>query len=421
MDRIKFSLADFILIKISYNNFYIIFFWMNYLFAERAQEVPSSGIGLLMRYAAKYDDVISLGQGTSLFPTPQFIYDSVHERSLIDSELGQYSGPRLENQLLGLIAVDMEKLYGFRPAQDELFLSVGGVGGLMSAFMAILNLGDEIIYFDPSYPIHLSQLALVQAKVVFVSLLEEKGWRLDIPKLQQSVTSKTKAILLTNPNNPTGTVLTREEVQAVADVVLKNNLYLVLDEAYHFLSYVELFSPLLLSELRDHIIMVKSFSKEFAMTGWRLGYVYANKEIIKKLSYNVNTYLCISPPTISIAGAITALSDPRGLIAMQDFYNEFNKSRETICEKMDSLKKLFSYIKPEGAYYLFPKIIAFPELSAVEFCMKLVDEAKVVTIPGDSSGPAGSRHLRMSFAAKSEVIENAFERIYDFAQKYNLL
>jgi aminotransferase len=394
---------------------------MNYLFADRAQNVPSSGIGLLMRYAAKYDDVVSLGQGTPLFPTPQFIYDAIHERSLTDPELGQYSGAKLEHQLTELIATDMEKLYGFRPEPDELCLTVGGVGGLMSAFLSILNPGDEIIYFDPSYPIHLSQLALVQAKVVFVSFLEDQGWRLDIAKMQQSVTSKTRAVLLTNPNNPTGTVLTRDEVQAVADLVLKHDLYLVLDEAYHFLSYEELFSPLQLPELRDHIILVKSFSKEFAMTGWRIGYVYANKEIIKKLSFNVSTYLCISPPTISMAAAQIALSDPRGNEAMKGFYQEFQKSRETICDKMSALPKLFSFHKPEGAYYLFPKLEAFPELTATEFCMKLVDEAKVITIPGDSSGPAGKRHIRMSFAAKSDLIESAFERITGFAAKNNLL
>jgi len=394
---------------------------MNYSFADRALNVPSSGIGMMMRYAASYTEVLSLGQGTPLFPTPQFIYDYVAEQAKADPAVGQYSTANIENKLLELIAKDFEEIYGFKPQLSELALSVGGVGGLMSTFLALLNPGDEIIYFDPSYPIHLSQLAIVQAKVVFVALKEDEGWKLDLEQLAKSITPKTKAILLTNPNNPTGTVLSKDEVEKLADIVLKNDLYLILDEAYQFLSYEEFYSPLRIEELRKNTVCIKSFSKEFAMTGWRIGYVYAPSELLTKIAFSINTYLCISPATIAIHGAIAALSDPRGKQAMHEFYKEFLKSREVICQRMDRLSKLFSYIKPQGAYYLFPKIVAFEEMGAVDFCKKLVDEAKVITIPGDSSGPAGKRHVRMSFAAKSELIEKAFDRIDDFATKYDLL
>jgi len=241
------------------------------------------------------------------------------EQSGNDPELGMFASPKYEQKLQELIAADMMKLYGFRPGNDELCLTVGGVGGLMAAFLTLLNPGDEIIYFDPSYPIHLSQLALVQAKVNFVSLSEENSWHLNIHKLQSAITGKTKAILLTNPNNPTGTVLSKKEVQAVAELLLKHDLYLILDEAYQFLAYTELYSPMLLPEIRDRVVLVKSFSKEFAMTGWRIDYVYANNEIMKKLAFNVNTYLCLSPPTISMAAAILALTDPRGQEAMHGF------------------------------------------------------------------------------------------------------
>lgn len=399
----------------------IIQYNMNYSFADRSLNVPSSGIGMMMRYAASYSDVLSLGQGTPLFPTPQYIYDYVSEQARKDPAVGQYSTANLENQLLELIAKDFEEIYGFKPQLSELALSVGGVGGLMATFLALLNPGDEIIYFDPSYPIHLSQLEIAQAKVVFVSLKEDEGWKLDFELLEKSITTKTKAILLTNPNNPTGTVLSKQEVERLADIVLKNDLYLILDEAYQFLSYEEFYSPLMIEELRKNTICIKSFSKEFAMTGWRIGYVYAPSEVLTKIAFSINTYLCISPATIAIHGAIAALSDPRGKEAMKGFYNEFLKSREVICNRMDKLNKLFSYSKPQGAYYLFPKIKGFEDLGAIDFCKKLVDEAKVITIPGDSSGPAGKRHIRMSFAAKSDLIEKAFDRIDKFASKYDLL
>ena len=382
--------------------------------------VPSSGIGLMMRYAAQYPDVVSLGQGTPLFSTPQYIYDYVHELSFKDPSLGQYSSSKVEQELTALIAQDFNELYGFTPKPEELCLSVGGVGGLMATFLAILDPGDEIIYFDPSYPIHLSQLAIVEADVKFVSLLEEENWKMDFDKLEHSITAKTKAILLTNPNNPTGTVLSKQEVERLVDIVLKNDLYLVLDEAYQFLSYVEFYSPMLVSELRNNVICIKSFSKEFAMTGWRLGYVYANSVVMAKIALSINTYLCISPSTIAMHAGIAALKDPRGKEAMQGFQEQFRRSREVICQRMDRLGKLFTYVKPDGAYYLFPKINAFAEMEAVDFCKKLVDEAKVITIPGDSSGLAGKRHIRMSFAAKSEVMEQAFDRIDAFAAKYGL-
>jgi len=394
----------------------------DYSFAQRAIDVPSSGIGLMMRYASAYPDTVSLGQGTPLFPTPQFIYEYVQEKAKEDPAVGQYALTPLENQLKELISAQMNNLYGFSPKNEELTLTVGGVGGLFAAFMSILNPQDEIIYFDPSYPIHLSQLAIAQAKVVYVPLNEDSGWTINIDLLKKSITSKTKAILLTNPNNPTGTILTKNEIDELIRIVIENNLYLVLDEAYHFLSYgTPVISPASYPEVRNNLILVKSFSKEFAMTGWRIGYVYANSEIQKKIGSNINTYTCLSPATISIHAAICAMSDPRGEEAMKGFINEFTKSRETICRRMDKLTKLFQYQKPQGAYYLFPKLVAFNDLSALEFCQKLVREAGVITIPGDSSGPAGIRHIRMSFAADSLIIEKAFDKIDEFARKYNLL
>ncbi len=390
-----------------------------YRFAQRVIDVPSSGIGFMMKYASKYKDVISLGQGTPLFPTPSFIYDYLYERSKKDLSVGMYSSPQIENQLKELIAIQMEKIYGFRPQINELYLTVGGIGALFSALMVFLEKGDEVIYFDPSYPLHLSQIHLAQAKPVFVSLDEENRWSLDIKKLKKSITKRTKAIILTNPNNPTGTILSEQEVKSLAKLVLDHNLILVLDEAYEFLTYdKKLFSPVKIPELRDNLILCKSFSKEFAMTGWRIGYVYANKEIIKKIN-DVHVYFSISPPTPSIVAVIAALSDKRGERAMKEFKAKFRKSRLAICERLDNLSKLFSYHKPDGAYYVFPKTIGF-KLSSLEFAKLLVDEAKIITIPGSPMGPSGEGHIRMSFATNPKMIHKAFDRIDRFAKNHNL-
>ncbi len=280
--------------------------------------------------------------------------------------------------------------------------------------------GDEVIYFDPSYPLHLSQIHITEAKPIFVSYDENSAWSLDLKKLKDKITKKTKAMILTNPNNPTGTVLSKKEVKDLAEIILVHNLILILDEAYHFLTYnLPLFSPLQIPELRNKIIVCKSFSKEFAMTGWRIGYVYANKEIISKIN-DIHTYFSISPPTISIVGATVALSDERGEKAMFEFKKQFELSRKAICERLARLPNLFSFHKPAGAYYAFPRYKNF-KMNAFDFAKLLVDEAKVITIPGSSMGPSGEYHLRMSFAANPDVIHKAFNRIDEFARNHSLL
>ncbi len=387
-----------------------------YIFANRVQNVPNSGIGFMMKYASKYQDVLSLGQGTPLFPTPQFIYDELYQRSKTDPELGMYSGTKNETPLKQLIAKQMERLYRFIPDLQEIYLTVGGIGGLYSALMSLVQKNDEVIYFDPSYPLHLSQIYLTEAKPVFVSYDEKNKWSLDIDQLKKAISPKTKAIILTNPNNPTGTVLSEKEVRSLAEIIIKNNLILILDEAYEFLTYEKkLFSPMKIPELRKNIILCKSFSKEYAMTGWRIGYVYTNKEIVQKIN-NVHTYFSIGPATPSIVAATIALSDNRGEEAMKYLKEKFTASRKTICRRLDNLSKLFSYHKPDGAYYIFAKYHGF-NLNSFNFAKKLVDEAKVITIPGSTMGPSGENHLRMSFAADSSLINKAFDRLDEFAKK----
>jgi len=391
-------------------------------FTKRATDVPNSGIGSMMRYASKYQDVASLGQGTPLFPTPQFIYDAFYERSKHEPEIGMYSDTKvaIEKDLISHIAKQMEEDYGFTPNGSQIYLTIGGIGALFAVLMALIEKGDEIIYFDPSYPLHLSQIHLTEATPVFVPYNEAEGWSMNLDTLRKSITNKTRVIILTNPNNPTGTVLSEEDVRALSDVVITNNLILVLDEAYFFLTYdKKIFSPMRLPQLRDHIVLCRSFSKEYAMTGWRIGYAYAAPELIAAIN-SVHTYFSVCPPTPSIIAATAAMSDPRGKVSMEGFKKKFVESRIAICERLDRLPKLFSYHKPEGAYYIFAKYHGF-DMNAIDFAKMLVDEVKVILIPGSGMGPSGIGHVRMSFAADASVIHRAFDRLDTFAKHHNLL
>jgi len=392
-----------------------------YRFTKRATDIPASGIGAMMRYASAFPDTISLGQGTPLFPTPPFIYDTLRKKARTDETVGMYSDTKVETEkvLIELIADQMQKDYGFRPEPGEIALTVGGIGALFASLMALVEKGDEIIFFDPSYPLHLSQIHLTQASPVFVPYREEAGWAFDAKAFARSITKRTRAVLLTNPNNPTGTILSEQDVRALAEVIIDRKLMLILDEAYHFLSYGSaVFSPLQIPELRDRTILCRSFSKEFAMTGWRIGYAYAAPEVLEKIA-SVHVYFSVCPPTPSIIAATAAMTDPRGKEAMRGFVRKFTESRKAMCERLDRLPKLFSYCPPQGAYYVFPKFLGF-DISAVDFAKKLIAEAGVITIPGSSMGPSGAGHIRMSFAADASMIHAAFDRLDVYAEKNGL-
>lgn len=382
-----------------------------YAFADRVNTVPDAGIGSIMYYARQFKDTISLGQGAPNFPTPQCIYDELHKLSKKDPNLGMYNtiNDSYHMKVKLLLQKEFEKEYGFLPDPTDFYLTVGGVGGLFSAFMAIIQKGDEVIYFDPSYPIHLSQIALTQATPVFVPYHEASGWRPNLDLLAKKISPNTKAIVLTNPNNPTGTVFTKKEVETLADIVIKNNLYLILDEAYSYLTYDTVFtSPMTIPELRDHIILSKSFSKEYAMTGWRIGYIWAKQPIREKI-HNVHLYFSINPSTISIAAAGIALSHPFVQQAKVQFIKEITHSREVILKRLSSLSNIFSFNKPEGAFYVFPKIKTGED--AIVFAKKLIEKTGVITIPGNGMGPTGAQHLRISFSTQADIIEKAFDRI----------
>lgn len=383
-----------------------------YSFSDRVQNVPDAGIGSIMQYARQFQNTISLGQGAPNFPTPQCIYTELQHQSTIDPNLGMYNtvNDSYHISVKNLLVKEFEKEYGFTPDSADFYLTVGGIGGLFATLMALTQKGDKVIYFDPSYPLHLSQLALSQATPVFVSYDEDNKWRPNLELLKQKISHKTKAIVLTNPNNPTGTVFTKEEVRKLADTVIEHDLYLTLDEAYSYLTFDDSFiSPMTIPDLRDHIILSKSFSKEYAMTGWRIGYLWVKQPVREKI-HQVHLYFSINPSTVSIKAAEIALSHPEAQKARKYFIEEITKSRTVIMNRLTKLSSQFSFTPPSGAFYLFPRIMT-PHSSAGEFARTLIKETGVMTIPGDSMGPAGAHHLRISFCAPQQIIESAFDRL----------
>jgi aminotransferase len=257
-----------------------------------------------------------------------------------------------------------------------------------------------------------------------VPLIEEKGWQIDIDGISRAITKKTKAIVICNPVNPTGTIFAESELKALGKLALEHDIFLVLDEAYDFLVYdnVPYFSLASMPELKDHIICTGSFSKRYCMTGWRVGFMYASERIINQV-LKVHDAFAICAPTISQYAALAALretngSDGAGDKSIKELVLALEQRKNLVCARLDGLSDLFSYVKPVGGYYFFPRIKTTD--TSIQFALKLLNDARVITIPGGAFGPSGEGHIRLSFGATEAEINEAFDRIEKYWRSNSL-
>ncbi len=255
-------------------------------------------------------------------------------------------------------------------------------------------------------------------------LIEEKGWQIDIDGISRAITKKTKAIVICNPVNPTGTIFAESELKALGKLALEHDIFLVLDEAYDFLVYdnVPYFSLASMPELKDHIICTGSFSKRYCMTGWRVGFMYASERIINQV-LKVHDAFAICAPTISQYAALAALretngSDGAGDKSIKELVLALEQRKNLVCARLDGLSDLFSYVKPVGGYYFFPRIKTTD--TSIQFALKLLNDARVITIPGGAFGPSGEGHIRLSFGATEAEINEAFDRIEKYWRSNSL-
>jgi aminotransferase len=246
--------------------------------------------------------------------------------------------------------------------------------------------------------------------------LEEEGWRLDIAGLKKAVTVRTKAILVCNPMNPTGTAFSDEEVRAIADLAIERDLFVIADEAYDFLVYSPLRHASLaaIPELKNRLIAAFSFSEMYCMTGWRVGYMYAPSHFIDQV-LKVHDAFAICAPTVSQYAALAALratngKDGEGDRFIEELVSALDRRRQLTCRRIDRLSALFTYRKPQGAYYVFPRIV-LPGVKSMDLALRLLYEAKVISVPGSGFGPTGESHIRLSFGGTEREIDESFDRI----------
>jgi aspartate/methionine/tyrosine aminotransferase len=373
--------------------------------------ITVSAIKEMAMRAAKVDDAASLTWGLPSFRTPEGIRRAVEQALREDPDVGKYTLPDGLPDLRGAAAEAHRAAAGLAVDPDRnITVTAGNMEGIKTLLRAILDPGDEVIVTDPGFASHFIQIGLCGGGPVFWRLDEARGWALDLEALPGLVTDKTKAILLVTPSNPTGRIFTESELREVGRVAAERGLLVILDDPYRYFTYENrgrYFNLSSVPELADIMAYFFTFSKCHAMSGWRLGYAVL-PEWLKREVLKVHDATMICAPRISQVAGLAALTGEQAHLA--EFEDRLAKRRELICARLDALPHVFDYVKPEGAYYVFPRILAEHE-DSYAFSIRLLEEARVTVTPGSAFGPSGEHHVRMAFCVDDEVIEKAFDRI----------
>lgn len=377
--------------------------------SQRVRQISISAIKEMPLIASRVGGCVSLGQGVPSFATPGHIVEAVCRVMREDLHCGKYTlGPGMP-QLREAVAESLgSQLGGAVDPDGEICITVGAMEALLASILTVVERGDEVLLPSPNYASHIEQVLLAEGTPVFVPLVTE-DWQLDVEAVREAVTPKTKAIVLCNPHNPTGANFTEKALRDLAQLAMERELFVISDETYDFLVYdgQPHFSLTLIPELKDRLIAIFSFSKKYAMTGWRVGYVYSSTDLLDQIM-KVHDAAAICAPSLSQHAALAALKGSQACV--DEIHSALTARRNLACERLDRLEEHFVYVKPQGAYYLMARYRT-PRVDSMEFALRLLREARVVTIPGAAFGPAGENHIRLSFGGAETEINEAFDRI----------
>jgi len=380
-------------------------------------ESEVSAIKEMSMLSTGIEGAVSLAWGLPSFRTPEYIREGI--KQLLDSDIdaGKYTLPDGLPELRRLAVSEHKKKTGIEVDADEnVMISAGNMQALNTLFHTMLDPGDEIILTDPCFASHIQQITLFDGKPVYWPLDESNNWALDIERLPALITAKTQAIVIVSPSNPTGKIFSREELLRVGEIALQHDILIIIDDPYSDFVYDnrdKYFNLASVEALKGHIIYLYSFSKSYAMSGWRLSYMVMPAEL-KYQATKVHDATMICAPRISQLAGIIALSQPSD--HKQRFESILEKRRQLICQRLNNLPHVFSNQKPEGAYYVFPRIIS-EHSNAREFAIDLLKQTRVTVTPGSAFGPCGEHHVRMAYCVDEDSINLAFDRLEDHFQR----
>ncbi|MBC5628894.1 aminotransferase class I/II-fold pyridoxal phosphate-dependent enzyme [Clostridium sp. NSJ-6] len=379
---------------------------------DDVRNMPPSGIRKYFDLINEMDDVISLGVGEPDFVTPW----NVREAGIYSLEMGEthYSANAGFIELREEISKYLDRKYNLKyNPKDEILVTVGGSEGIDLALRALVGPGDEVIIPEPSFVAYKGCTAFTGATAKVINLRDEDDFKLTPKQLEDAITEKTKVVIIPFPNNPTGAIMTKEELAGIVEVLKDKNIIILSDEIYSELSYdkphVSIAS---FPEVKEKTIVINGFSKAYAMTGWRLGYACAHPIILDAMK-KIHQYGIMCSPTTAQFAAIEALKN--GDDDVRYMAKEYNRRRRVM---VDGFRKMgLECFEPMGALYLFP-CIKSTGMSSDEFCERLLMEEKVLAVPGNAFGDCGEGFIRCCYASSMENIVEALKRIERFISKF---
>ncbi|MFN8530320.1 MAG: aminotransferase class I/II-fold pyridoxal phosphate-dependent enzyme [Anaerolineae bacterium] len=380
--------------------------------AQQVQQMKPSGIRRFFDIIATMDDVISLGIGEPDFNTPSHISQKGIES--LQAGMTGYTSNAGMMELRQAVACYVERLYGvsYNPS-TEVMITVGVSEALWVALKAILDPGDEVLVVQPCFVANTAAVEMAGGVPVIVDASVENDFQVTGAELEAAITSKTKAILISYPNNPTGAILSLEHMREVAAVAEKHDLVVISDEIYERLVYGWAHTCFAaLPGMRERTILLSGMSKSYAMTGWRIGYATAPAPIMEAM-LKLHQYLIMSAPTMGQYAAIQALE--QGEADVMYMRGQYDRRRRLIVDGFNSLG--LTCFEPRGAFYAFPSI-SITGMSDDQFCETLLREEKVAVVPGSAFGRSGTGHVRAAYTASYEDIEEALERLGRFMQRH---
>ncbi len=370
--------------------------------------IAPSGIRKFFDIVAEMKDAISLGVGEPDFDTPwrvrdEAIYSLEQGRTFYTSNAGLFE---LKEAICGYL--DRKYKLSYDP-KTEVMVTVGGSEAIDLAFRAMLDPGDEVLIPQPSYVSYVPCATLAGGVPVTIDLKEENEFRLTAQELEEHITDKTKILVLPFPNNPTGAIMEMEDLVAIADVIARHDIYVLTDEIYSELTYgTEHVSIASLPGTKERTVYINGFSKAFAMTGWRLGYVCAPEEILEQMLKIHQFAIMCAPTTSQYAGVEAVKHCDKEVAAMRE---EYDGRRRYLLERLRGMG--LSCFEPFGAFYMFPSIKEFG-MTSDEFATRLLEAKKVAIVPGTAFGACGEGFLRISYAYSIESLKTALDRMEEF-------
>jgi len=383
-----------------------------YEISERYFYLPDSEFTDIMRMAGEKKDIISLGPGEPDFTTPKHIIDFAKKK--LDEGYTHYSPPVGRIETRETIAKKLKIDNNIKVDPEEIIVTCGSQEALFLAILALVDPGEKVLVPDPSFLAYIPMVETITGVPVSVPLLEKDGFEFDSDKVKQLIDKRTRVLLINTPGNPTGRILKKKTLEELADIAIEHDLVIFSDEAYEKFVYEKNkhISIGSLNGMKDHVVTFHSFSKSYAMPGWRVGYAAGPNEIIKSMT-RIHMYSALCAPTVSQLAAIEALNGNQKCV--EDMRREYDRRRKLIVRRIKEIPRM-SCLEPEGAFYVFPNIKAM-KMKSNEVVKLFLKEARVLTVPGTEFGRHGEGYIRMSYATSYEKIEEAMNRIEKVVRK----